>query len=256
MALGIASIQSHLGTLSAVAVLARAEERTPAEKVLGWLLAAAAGEFALLVVSGGYLYFFYRPGGAGVWRDSRVQRAVRVAGAVQLFHRNLSHLMVLTVISIAIVGLILKFARSLSTRRHGVTAAAAVGICLVGLFGSFSGYLLPWRSLALWAVTVGTDLSGVRVAFGHQVQYVLIGGSSISTNTYRWWVYVHLLVVPTVLFTLGVVAARRLWHRRESGRGAGTGLGRDGGLGAGPGPGRGAGFGAGLDEPGGHTGLG
>ena len=35
---------------------------------------------------------------------------------------------------------------------------------------SFTGYLLPWDQLSLWAVTVGTNIGGAAPFVGRQVQ--------------------------------------------------------------------------------------
>ena len=47
-----------------------------------------------------------------------------------------------------------------------------IGVILLTLtlLLSFTGYLLPWDQLALWAVTVGTNMMGYTPVFGGQVQ--------------------------------------------------------------------------------------
>ena len=52
-----------------------------------------------------------------------------------------------------------------------------IGIILLTLtlLLSFTGYLLPWDQLSLWAVTVGTNMMGYTPVFGSQVKYVLLG---------------------------------------------------------------------------------
>ncbi len=47
---------------------------------------------------------------------------------------------------------------------------------MITLLLSFTGYLLPWDQLAIWAVTVGTNMMGYTPVFGRQVKFVLIGG--------------------------------------------------------------------------------
>ena len=48
-------------------------------------------------------------------------------------------------------------------------------LLLLTLLLSFTGYLLPWDQLALWAVTVGTNMMGYTPVFGDQVRFVLLG---------------------------------------------------------------------------------
>src|SRR6202044_382880 len=59
-----------------------------------------------------------------------------------------------------------------------------IGVILLTLtlLLSFTGYLLPWDQLALWAVTVGTNMMGYTPVFGSQVNFVLIGGSTIGSS--------------------------------------------------------------------------
>ena len=41
---------------------------------------------------------------------------------------------------------------------------------------SFTGYLLPWDQLAIWAVTVGTSLAGYSPFIAKQANFLLLGG--------------------------------------------------------------------------------
>ena len=52
-----------------------------------------------------------------------------------------------------------------------------IGVILLTLtlLLSFTGYLLPWDQLALWAVTVGTNMMGYTPVFGNQVRFALLG---------------------------------------------------------------------------------
>ena len=61
---------------------------------------------------------------------------------------------------------------------------------------SFTGYLLPWDQLALWAVTVGTNMMWYTPVFGEQVRFVLLGGE-IGTDTLLCQ-YVLNLLLPFV----------------------------------------------------------
>ena len=47
---------------------------------------------------------------------------------------------------------------------------------------SFTGYLLPWDQLAVWAVTVGTSLAGYSPLIAKQANFLLLGGCSDRTR--------------------------------------------------------------------------
>ena len=98
---------------------------------------------------------------------------------VRNMHRWAAHLMVLSV-----------FLHMARVFYHGAYKPPrefnwVIGVILLTLtlLLSFTGYLLPWDQLALWAVTVGTNMMGYTPVFGTQVRFVLLGGSVIGTST-------------------------------------------------------------------------
>ena len=91
-----------------------------------------------------------------------------------------------------------------------------VGVILLTLtlLLSFTGYLLPWDQLAVWAVTVGTEMMGFTPVFGKQVQFVLLGGVVIGPNTLLRWYVLHVLFVP---FVTVIFMAVHFWRIRKDG---------------------------------------
>src|SRR4029079_623904 len=87
--------------------------------------------------------------------------------------------------------------------------AVALSLLVGGLFASFTGYLLPWDQLALWAVTVGQNMRGYSPVIGGHTRFVLLGGTEVSSSTFLRWFYVHTALVGPVLLVLIVVAVRR-----------------------------------------------
>ena len=57
-----------------------------------------------------------------------------------------------------------------------------VGVILLvlTLLLSFTGYLLPWDQLALWAITVGSNIAGSAPVLGTQTRLVLLGGFEVG----------------------------------------------------------------------------
>ena len=106
-------------------------------------------------------------------------------------HRWAAHLMVLTV-----------FLHMARVFYHGAYKPPrefnwVIGVILLTLtlLLSFTGYLLPWDQLALWAVTVGTNMMGYTPVFGSQVRFVLLGGVEIGGETLLRWYVLHVLHV-------------------------------------------------------------
>jgi quinol-cytochrome oxidoreductase complex cytochrome b subunit len=69
-------------------------------------------------------------------------------------------------------------------------------------FLSFSGYLLPWDQLALWAVTIGASMAEAvpPEIVGTNVNLLLRGGPEIGANGLLRFYLLHVLLVPAVLF--------------------------------------------------------
>ena len=90
------------------------------------------------------------------------------------------------------------------------------GVVLFGIvlgFG-FTGYLLPWDQLALWAVTVGTNMMGFTPVFGSQIRFVLLGSKAISGDTLLRWYVLHVLMFP---FVTVIFMAVHFWRVRKDG---------------------------------------
>ena len=83
------------------------------------------------------------------------------------------------------------------TRRPASSTGSSASSCSrCTLLLSFTGYLLPWDQLALWAVTVGTNMMGYTPVFGGEVRFVLLGGVEIGPETLLRWYVLHVLLLP------------------------------------------------------------
>ncbi len=70
---------------------------------------------------------------------------------------------------------------------------------------SFSGYLLPWDQLALWAVTIGASMAEATPAIGKEVNLLLRGAPELGANGLLRFYLLHVLALPVLLFVfLGV----------------------------------------------------
>ncbi len=69
-------------------------------------------------------------------------------------------------------------------------------------FLSFSGYLLPWDQLALWAVTIGASMveAAPPEVVGSNLNLLLRGGPDIGANGLLRFYLLHVLAVPAILY--------------------------------------------------------
>ncbi|MGH9190425.1 MAG: cytochrome b N-terminal domain-containing protein [Acidimicrobiales bacterium] len=174
---------------------------TVVARVHRWLLRAVLFLSVVLVATGLWLIVGYRPSSDEAWNDIWLlssdqwpRRAHRLAGALLTYAAGF--LMLLSLVL------------GIGGRRWGRTAGA-VGIAVLAVVGGFTGFLLPWDQLALWAVTVGTNMRGMwPAAFGDSVRFVILGGTEVSQATFRNWFLVHSVLLP-VLAIGGAFLARR-----------------------------------------------
>lgn len=78
------------------------------------------------------------------------------------------------------------------------------GLLLLAITGflSFSGYLLPWDQLALWAVTIGASMIEATPPqiVGDNLNLLIRGGPDIAANGLLRFYLLHVLLLPALLF--------------------------------------------------------
>ena len=89
-----------------------------------------------------------------------------------------------------------------------------VVLLLVTLFLSFTGYLLPWDQLAFWAITVGTSIAAYAPLIGKQMQFVLLGDTTVGQEALLRFYVLHVAVLPAVLVLLMAI---HFWRIRKDG---------------------------------------
>jgi quinol-cytochrome oxidoreductase complex cytochrome b subunit len=89
-----------------------------------------------------------------------------------------------------------------------------VVLFLLTILLAFTGYLLPWDQLAVWAVTVGTEMGGSTPVIGNQVRFALLGGPVIGPETLLRWYTLHVLFLP---FIIVIFISIHFWRVRKDG---------------------------------------
>ncbi len=78
------------------------------------------------------------------------------------------------------------------------------GVLLLAITGflSFTGYLLPWDQLALWAVTIGASMIEATPPpiVGENLNLLIRGGPEIGANGLLRFYLAHVLLLPALLF--------------------------------------------------------
>jgi quinol-cytochrome oxidoreductase complex cytochrome b subunit len=167
--------------------------------------------YMILFISGMYLMFFYQPVAPDAYYNMHtLSTGVAFGQFVRNIHRWAAHLMVL----IVCLHLLRVFYSGAYRAPRQFNWVVGVGLLVLTLLMSFTGYLLPWDQLSYWAITVGTNIAGYVPFFGTQARNVLLGGPAVTGETLLRFYVLHIFFVPALLFVLLGV---HIWRVRKDG---------------------------------------
>ena len=167
--------------------------------------------FLILIGTGVLLMFYYVPSTEKAYDIMKDLQYVVSAGLViRNMHRWAAHLMVLFVL----VHMCRVFYTGAYKRPREFNWVIGVGLFLLTLGLSFTGYLLPWDQLAFWAITVGTNIAGYAPVIGLKLKYLMLGGNVVGQEALTRFYALHVIVLPTVAL---LMVAVHLWRVRKDG---------------------------------------
>jgi quinol-cytochrome oxidoreductase complex cytochrome b subunit len=180
-------------------------------------------QFLILTVTGVLLMVYYNPGLEQAYDSMKDIHYVVPAGRlIRNVHRWAAHLMVFSVI--------LHMARVFYTSAYKAPRefnwALGMGLFVLTLALSFSGYLLPWDQLAFWAITIGANIAaspnelihamGLPEAFniGDVLRRILLGANQVGQDALLRFYLLHVIVLP---IAMGLIIAAHVWRIRKDG---------------------------------------
>ncbi len=118
------------------------------------------------------------------------------------FMRDLHRLGAEAMVIIVTLHMLRTFLTASYKKPRQFTWASGVVLVILTYFLSFSGYLLPWDQLALWAVTIGASMIEATPPeiVGTNLNLLLRGGPDIGANGLLRFYLLHVLLVPALLF--------------------------------------------------------
>jgi quinol-cytochrome oxidoreductase complex cytochrome b subunit len=167
--------------------------------------------FVVLSVTGVLLMFYYHPAVPEAYRDMKDLRFVVSNG---VFLRNLHRLAAHVMVVVVFWHMFHVFFRGGYKPPHEFNWVVGVGLLLVTLFLSYTGYLLPWDQLAFWAITVGTNIISYVPVLGRPIRYLLLGGNIISENALLRFYVLHCIILPLAAVMLIAV---HFWRVQKDG---------------------------------------
>lgn len=167
--------------------------------------------FVILTITGVYLMFFYTPSVQMAYSDlQRLRSEVGFGQLLRNVHRWGAHLMVLvTALHLGRVAFTGAYAKP-----RQFNWGIGVGLLIVTLAFSFTGYLLPWDQLSYWAVRVGSDLVHYVPFIGEPLRNILLGAPEIGQATLLRFYVLHIAVLTVAFCSLIAV---HIWRVRKDG---------------------------------------
>jgi len=181
--------------------------------------------FLVTVVTGVVLMFYYRPTGEYAYADMKyLMFDVPFGPIMRNMHRWAAHGMVICVwfhmFRVFMTG-------SYKSPRE-FNWVIGVVLLVLTLLLSFTGYLLPWDQLSMWAVTVGTNMARATPFFGHEgplggevgvtarydARSFLLGGSLVGPPALLRFYVLHCIFIPIVASLLMIL---HFWRIRKDG---------------------------------------
>jgi quinol-cytochrome oxidoreductase complex cytochrome b subunit len=181
--------------------------------------------FLVLTVTGVILMFYYRPVAEYAFDDMKyLMNDVAFGPFIRNMHRWAAHGMVITVM----LHMFRVFLTGSYKPPRQFNWGIGVVLLLLTFLLSFTGYLLPWDQLAIWAVTVGTNMARATPLLGHEgpfgpqlglrsdndIRFVLLGGTTVGAATLLRFYVLHCIFLPIVAATLMAV---HFWRIRKDG---------------------------------------
>lgn len=167
--------------------------------------------FIILVLTGVLLMFYYVPSTTQAYdRMLDLRGTVAFGMILRNMHRWSAHGMV----AVVFLHLCRVFLTGAYKKPREFNWVIGVVLFLVTLLLSFTGYLLPWDQLAFWAITVGTAIAGYAPVIGKDIQFLLMGGTSVGQEALLRFYVLHVAVLPVVLTLL---VAIHFWRIRKDG---------------------------------------
>src|SRR3974390_2133083 len=186
--------------------------------------------FLVLTFTGLLLMFYYRPTLEYAYVDIRDLREQVPLGIMREIHRWGAHAMVIAVW--------LHMYRVFMTGSYKPPREfnwnVGVIMLVLTLLLSFTGYLLPWDQLAIWAITVGSNMArappglGVEgpgaallnfngvdlIHSGSDARFLLLGGRAVGEMTLNRFYVLHCVAIPLAAALLIMI---HFWRVRKDG---------------------------------------
>lgn len=165
--------------------------------------------FLIQVATGILLLLYYRPSANEAFESvQHITTQVRFGWLVRSVHSWSANLMIFTAFAHMFSVLFLRAYR----KPRELTWVSGVILLFLALGFGFSGYLLPWNTLAFFATKVGTEVAGQVPLIGPWIMVFLRGGEDVTGATLTRFFGFHVAVLPgitTLLLGIHIALVQR-----------------------------------------------
>ena len=186
--------------------------------------------FLIETITGILLMFYYRPTVEYAYTDIIDLTEQVPLGIMREIHRWGGHLMVISVW----LHMLRVFMTGSYRPPREFNWSVGVILLVLTLLLSFTGYLLPWDQLAIWAITVGTNMARATPFLGQEgpgaalmsigdinlihagsdARFALLGGRTVGDAALLRFYVLHCIALPVVIVILMAV---HFWRIRKDG---------------------------------------
>ena len=171
------------------------EKTVPIHKLSYWYFLGGVTLFLFMiqVCTGILLLLYYRPSANEAFESVQyIMTHVRFGWLIRSIHSWAANLMILMAFAHMFSVL---FLRAYRKPRELTWVSGMILLFLVLGFG-FSGYLLPWNTLAFFATKVGTEITGQVPLIGRPLMIFLRGGEDVTGATVTRFFGFHVALLP------------------------------------------------------------
>ncbi len=157
--------------------------------------------FGIQVCTGILLLLYYRPSATEAFESVQyIMTRVQFGWLVRSIHSWAANLLIFTAFCHMFSVLFLAAYR----KPRELTWITGMLLLFLAMGFGFSGYLLPWNTLAFFATKVGTEITGQVPLVGHAMKVFLRGGEDVTGATLTRFFGFHVALLPglTVLMLL------------------------------------------------------
>ena len=186
--------------------------------------------FLVLTVTGILLMFYYRPTVEYAYGDITDLSQQVPLGIMREIHRWGAHLMVITVW----LHMFRVFMTGSYKPPREFNWCVGVVLLVLTMLLSFTGYLLPWDQLAIWAITVGSNMAGATPIIGtsgpgssllaigdvnfvtsvSDARFAMLGGRFVGESALLRFYVLHCIGLPFIIMIFMIV---HFWRVRKDG---------------------------------------